>query len=168
MCGLTARKLGRLICSSLLLGKTKLPDKKINQSFFFSMDILLISHWRISSQPQNGKPLFWSRGSENEKTFNLCFNFSRKGGVAKLVSRPLSMRKVPGSKPGISIFFLLFYSLFAAQLRSRLGGKWDLFVFSSGTFAMSKVVQAKHEVCLNFIINPLQKLEVSNHPQRNI
>ena len=28
------------------------------------------------------------------------------GRVAKLVSRPLSMRKVPGSKPGMSIFFL--------------------------------------------------------------
>ena len=27
------------------------------------------------------------------------------GRVAKLVSRPLSMRKVPGSKPGMSIFF---------------------------------------------------------------
>ena len=30
------------------------------------------------------------------------------GRVAKLVSRPLSMRKVPGSKPGMSIFFFVF------------------------------------------------------------
>ena len=34
----------------------------------------------------------------------------QQGRVAKLVSRPLSMRKVPGSKPGMSIIFLFCFN----------------------------------------------------------
>ena len=47
----------------------------------------------------------------------------QRGRVAKLVSRPLSMRKVPGSKPGMSISFSFFFSFSFSQIHFPLNEK---------------------------------------------
>jgi hypothetical protein len=49
------------------------------------------------------------------------------GGVANLVSRPLSMRKVPGSKPGISIIFYFYFPsrfLFLFRIPHHIMAGW--------------------------------------------
>ena len=67
--------------------------------------------------------------------------------MAKLVSRPLSMRKVPGSKPGISIF--LFFFLKVKQNVSF--GEWDKGRFENHTILLFFAVKMFFDVPTVFL-----------------
>ena len=93
--------------------------------------------------------LFSGQGDLKMKRHSIfASTFQEKGVWRSWYRVRLACGRYRDRNPASPFFFLLFYPLFAA-VEVRLGREWDLFVFSSGTFAMSKVVQAKHEVCLN-------------------